>query len=276
MKKTIAIILSVCLVLVSIPLLFAAANEPLNYLVLGDSIAQGSGITNRKEAVYGKVVADTNGYEYTNYAHDGYRTTDLLAKLSTDKYLTAVRKADVISLSIGGNNFMQEKLRIPALVAEAAVGDYRNIEALENTLYNEFSDIMDILHEENPDVVILMQTLYNTHSGALGAIYDIAIPRVNRVITTYLESHPGAYIIVDVAAKFEGHPEYVAADTIHPSALGNVALAECVLETLYELGLGENTVPVVNVEGKDELPNWSQVLKRFFDIFRSIMKMFGK
>jgi len=276
MKKTVAIIISICILIAVLPMAFASAEERLNYLVLGDSIAQGYGVQNRDEAAYGRIVADTNGYEYTNYGHDGDRTTELLAKLKKDKYLTAVRNADIISLSIGGNNFMQEKPRIPLLVSEAAVGYTRELDALENTLYNEFSEIIDIFYRENPDVVILVQTLYNTHTGVLGAIYDVAIPRVNRVVTTYLENNPGAYVIVDVAAKFEGHPEYVAVDTIHPSALGNVAIAECVLETLYELGLGENTVPVVNAEGEDEIPNWSKLLKKIMDIFRKIMKSFGR
>lgn len=60
-KKITAIILSIVLVLGTFGICAYAENENPFYLVLGDSIAYGSGITNSREACYGKIVADTNG-----------------------------------------------------------------------------------------------------------------------------------------------------------------------------------------------------------------------
>ena len=54
-KKIISVILCLCMIL---PFTLAAhAQEPLNYLLLGDSIAQGYGVYNRDKACYGKIVA---------------------------------------------------------------------------------------------------------------------------------------------------------------------------------------------------------------------------
>ena len=57
-KKIISIILAValCIGFVSVS---ASAKERLNYLLLGDSIAEGFGVKNPDEASYGKIIADT-------------------------------------------------------------------------------------------------------------------------------------------------------------------------------------------------------------------------
>ena len=58
MKKITAIVLSVVMVVCLFTVYGYAQTEKPFYLVLGDSIAYGSGISNSKEACYGKIVAD--------------------------------------------------------------------------------------------------------------------------------------------------------------------------------------------------------------------------
>lgn len=271
MKKIIAVLIALTMLTCFIPL--ADADEPLRYVLIGDSIAFGSGVYNSTEACYGKIVADTNGYIYDNYAVSGFTSGNVISTLQQSEVISAVEKADIISISVGGNDFLQQN--IPLLVSQAAVGIYTHLDNIEKNLYKNLATIITTIREVNPDVVILMQTLYNTHIGVLGAIYDLAIPRVNRVIYGYLDENPGAYLLLDVAAAFDGHPEYVAADTIHPSAEGNIAIAELVLAKLYELGLGTNLTPVVNAAGIDQIPFISTILKKIFDVFRAFAGMFG-
>lgn len=66
--------------LVSCCAVAAAEEESQHFVVLGDSIAYGSGLSNPKGAVYGKIVADTNGYSYENYAVPGHTTQKLLRR----------------------------------------------------------------------------------------------------------------------------------------------------------------------------------------------------
>ena len=107
LKRLIALLL--CLALAAcLPVFGAAAEEDAPfYLVLGDSIGYGSGLSNAKEAVYGKIVADTNGYAYANDAIPGYTTQALLRLMQTDDVKADIAKADIISISIGGNNFLR-------------------------------------------------------------------------------------------------------------------------------------------------------------------------
>ena len=81
-----AVILSVVMLLCAFNLGAFAQEEKLSYLVLGDSIGYGSGLRNSKEACYGKIVADTNGYDYANDAIPGHTTQNRRQQFSSRQY----------------------------------------------------------------------------------------------------------------------------------------------------------------------------------------------
>ena len=68
----------------------------------------------------------------------------------------------------------------------------------------------------------------------------------------------------------EGHPDYIALDTIHPNAVGNIELAKLVLRTLYDLGLGDKTEPVTKNVGIDEIPFTSYIFRAIRNFFNRI------
>lgn len=268
-KKIISVILCLCMIL---PFTLAAhAEEPLNYLLLGDSIAQGFGVYNKDKACYGRIVADTNGYNYNNYGVNGLRTCDLIDQLAAPEVAEAVEEADIISLSIGGNDFLQQNL--PRIAVEVLADNYKIVNDIKEIFAENFAVIIGTIKELNPDVVILVQTLYNPMKFVLGDFYGLATVRVNDAINEYLDENPDAFYLVDTAPVMENHPECVAVDTIHPSAVGNEAIARVILEKLCELGLGENTEPVVNAIGIDEIPFTSYIVKFFRGIFIKALGM---
>ena len=277
MKKTISVLLVFCL-LFACALPAMAADGAKNYVVLGDSIAQGSGLYNSDQAAYGRIVADTNGYNYANYGVNGQRSWDLIEQLKTEPVAFAVSQADIVSLSIGGNDYLQQNL--PKIFADVAQGDYKIINDIQNNFRGYFAEIVAMLKAANPEVALFVQTLYNPRYDALRDFYGLATERINGVITDYLAEHPGAFYLVDTVPVMEGHPEYIAVDTIHPSAVGNVALARLVLQRLYEEGYGENTEPVTNAIGIDEVPFTSYIFKAIRDFFTMIVNLikgvFGK
>ncbi len=277
MKKTICVLLSVLLAF-AFTLPAFAADGAKNYVVLGDSIAQGSGLYNSDQAAYGRIVADTNGYNYANFGVNGLRSWDLIEQLKTDPVASAVAAADIVSLSIGGNDYLQQDL--PKIFSDIARGDYKIINDIQNNFRGYFAEIISLLKAANPDVALFVQTLYNPQYGALRDAYGMATSRINEVITGYLAENPGAFYLVDTVPVMEGHPEYIAVDTIHPSAVGNVELARLVLQRLYEEGYGENTEPVTNAVGVDEIPFTSYIFKAIRDFFSMIVNLikgvFGK
>ncbi len=249
LKKVTAVILCFIMLIGSMSIAAFAAQDKPFYLVLGDSIGYGSGLRNSREACYGKIVADTNGYDYANDAIPGHTTKNLLSRLEIESVREHVKQADIISISIGGNNFLLGNL--PALLYGLIVKeDLSQAESIIDGFYEDLGKIIGIIRSLNPDAVILMQTLYNPQTGYIGEAYQTAIDMLNETIRRR-QSENGEIEIVDVAAKLTDSEKDFASDGIHPSVEGNKKIAVAVLEKLVELKLGETAQPVINTEGVD-------------------------
>ncbi len=250
MKKLTAIILSLAMIFCIFTVCgYADAEKPF-YLVLGDSIAYGSGILNSREACYGKIVADTNGYDYANHSIPGHTTTNLINRLNDETVIADLEKADIISISIGGNNFLMSNL-IGLMFDSIVKNDHAQFDAIADNFYEEFCEIIDIINSHNADAVILMQTLYNPQSGYLRAPYQQGADRINAAIERYNSENPDEIVIVDVGAALGDDMANYADDDIHPSAQGNEIIARVILDKLNELNLGSDAAPVIQSEGKD-------------------------
>lgn len=274
-KKILCLVLAALMVFTVTSFAADDEKETLNYVILGDSIGWGAGVLNSDEAVFGKIVADTNGYNYKNDAVNGYMTSDLIRHLNKDNVAKDVAAADIISISIGGNNFLRADMR--ALIAQYNEGDYSQFDSIVANFYTEFDVIISRIKELNPDAVILMQTLYNPGKGLMKDVYSVALERLNAAYRRYVEENPGVYELLEVGAAFEGHDEYVARDNIHPSASGNITIAKVVLEKLYELGLGETTEPVLNHRGieQTEFFSFEYIKYRIRSFFARIKALFS-
>ncbi len=250
MKKVIALFLSLSMLIGMICFTVSAQADTPFYVVLGDSIAYGSGISNSREACYGKIVADTNGYDYANHAVPGHTTSNLIRRLSEEKVIADVSEADIISISIGGNDFLMSNL-IGLMFDSIVMNDHSRYDSIAEGFYENLCEIIDIINSHNEDAVILMQTLYNPQSGYLRAPYQQGADRINAAIERYDEEHPGEIIIVDVGTALGEDMANYAEDEIHPSAQGNEIIAELILETLSDINAENSVTPVINEEGKD-------------------------
>lgn len=253
MKKYLAVVLSILMVVSCFAVTANAEEEPIDYVVLGDSIAFGAGMVNTVEACYGKIVAETNGYNYVNHSIPGITSGFLLTMLTDgEKIRASVAEAEIISISIGGNNFLTNN--IVGLAFDCLVK--KNTESFDEiaaVYYEELCEIMNRINELNPDAVVLLQTVYNPQDGAAGTVYGLGGDKLNEMMKKYDAEHPGEIVIVDVAAALNGDETNFADDKIHPSARGNELIAREVLKVLYELGLGSTSEPVITTEGLDFL-----------------------
>lgn len=250
MKKIITLTVALLMFFGMFNIFVFAEDDKKFYVVLGDSIAYGSGLKNSQEACYGKIVADTNGYDYVNHAVPGHTSTDLISLLDNETVISDIIKADIISISAGGNDFLKNN---PSdLIFDAALeDDYSGFGEISQMFYENFSQIIDKINLLNPDAVIIMQTLYNPQSGDLGILYQHGVDEINSKIYLYAENNPGEIYVADVASAFGDDLKNIAKDGIHPSAKGNVIIAETILDLLFELDLGTSDIPVIAEEGKD-------------------------
>ena len=271
-KKSVCVLLSVLTLLCALTITSCAAERAKTYLVLGDSIGVGAGIQNPKEANYGRIIANTNGFIYYNDAVNGHTSAKLLSRMAEKDVIGHIKEADIISVTIGGNDFLKGNL--PALAAQGLVGNYGAIDDVVENVRQNFDTAIATIRRYNKDAVILMQTLYNPIESAplLGNVYAEGISRLNAVFTDYAENHPGEIEIVDVAAAFAGKSGLIAVDTIHPNAEGNLLIAKTVQEKLYALGLAETAEITVEVQPDNwvETGNGSSILERIVKFFRNL------
>ena len=105
-KRILSTLLALCLALSLLPAsALAAGGEQKSYVALGDSITTGYGLA-EKEAGFARQVADSNGYTLTNLAKDGATSSMLLTSLSDSEVSSAIASADLITITIGGNDLM--------------------------------------------------------------------------------------------------------------------------------------------------------------------------
>ena len=248
-QKLISVLLCVLLLLGTLGVA-AAAEDQTRYVVLGDSIAYGSGLSNPKKAVYGRIVADTNGYAYENYAVPGHTTDNLLRRMENNTVKEAIKNADIISISIGGNNFLLGDLN--ALLYDGIVKqEYSRFDEIAAGFYEGLCAIVDNIRALNADAAIVLQTIYNPQTGYVGDVYQNGADRLNAKMREYLQTHPGEILLADVAAALTDSDTDFAEDRVHPSAAGNEKIARVVLQTLFDNGLGSKTEPVINTKGVD-------------------------
>ena len=255
MKKLLAVLLAAVLAASCCLPAFAAEERHLRYLLLGDSIAEGYGVENPDEACYGRIVADTDGYDYENYARVAMDSGELLERLSEETgyfYIrSAVARADIISLSIGGNDYFDHPDVVNLAVGAFFMVNGKKLDGIAEQFYENLCAVIGEIKALNPDATILLQKLYCVWYGVAAHIYTACTGRVNAMIEKYDKEHPGAVVLCDISPAMDGHQERLADDCVHPNAAGNAAIAEVVLRQLYDLGLGTETTPVVNHPGVD-------------------------
>lgn len=286
-----------------------AEKTGINYLVLGDSIAEAiigvSPLEERDNFAYCSVVGQINGYTYHNRSISGKKTGGLLEYISSDVDTTAytpitlIKQADIIQISIVGNNVLLENTSLLAM--EMADGDTTRIDGFLKTAYDEFELIIDRLYELNPDVTILIQTIYNPMYAASTIIsqeakeyvvskghsfYEIGgymLNRMNGVFYDYQREHPYKIHIVDVNSKFDAVKRnstedvdcldrLIFPDCIHPSNEGHAYIATTTQEKLEELGFADHDTAMANYKAlridqlkrlyKDTTVNVKQVTKQ--------------
>jgi len=226
MKKTIAEILCAAILLLSFGVV-SNAKEPVKFLVLGDSIAAGSGVQDKKDA-YAWIVAEANGYDLTNYGAGGDISADLRRKVEKDGDIRkAIAGADIIAVSIGGNDLLHAEEGVAKLVIEGLLGDYSLIDPVIAQFRENFAAIIGGIRALNPKAMLIVQTLYNPAFPlpSLQKAYGTAIGGINEGIRDYLKRHKGAFLLADVYTAFEGRYGVVYIDMTHPSADGHAVIA---------------------------------------------------
>jgi lysophospholipase L1-like esterase len=254
--------------LLAAPLLFVLAacgsgglSGPGLYIALGDSLSEGVGASDPSAAFVSLVHEGLGeGVDLLNLGHSGDTSSDLLDHGHLEQAVAEVgqRNSDddpnndvkLVTLEIGGNDLLR---LYPSLVLTGTCPLLRRaldrpqcVDALRDALDDfgrNLTTALDRLQEADPDLTIVVMTLYNPLSGRLETIVELAevvlegqpdgpLPEgLNDIVRG--EAAERGLKLVDWHPLFEGKAnEYIAGDFIHPNDVGYEVMAEAILEAV--------------------------------------------
>ncbi|HQC55097.1 MAG TPA: SGNH/GDSL hydrolase family protein [Clostridia bacterium] len=284
-SKLIITILLIAVLSASVLAVVSLNNEsyekPLKIVFLGDSISEGilgpAPIHERDSYAFYGIISEINKYEGFNRAVSGHRTyqfEDFIKAGDKNAYLTAthIREADVITISMLANDLLQ--LGAFDLVLDRELTATVATNSLANAKIHFYAAI-DELRRLNPNAHIFMFTQYNPamddpcmfnetriemiretgmEPSEYRAFFQIYIDIMNDIIKDYLEEHPGAYHILDVAKEFDDiyledkvrAGNLLFSDVLHPSNEGHAVIGGVIQKKLEELGLANREKALAN------------------------------
>ena len=188
-KRLIAALLSLCMLLGMAPL-SALAAQPV-YVALGDSISTGYGLdTETAGKSFAEQIAEQQEQELslTMLAQDGETTASLLAKLADadGEVAKALETADVVTLTIGGNDFMNALYEYMADAYNQAVGTSVTAERFKEALEGK-----DAVLEQAAALAFVTQNISGFAVEAGGTLltqFETALNGIASSIRSYTEA----------------------------------------------------------------------------------------
>ena len=180
--------------------------------VLGDSVAHGAGDESGRGGIAGRLGA-------TNFGVDGARTAAVLDLLRRAEVRDAISAADLVIVSIGGNDLFGDAVaRIATIIAPSL--------AMERTI-DRIARIVDRIHATNPAARVVLLGLYDPYRKPA---LDEQVARWDaRLIARFASDR--AVDVVRIADLFVYTARLSPIDHFHPGAAGYALIAARVAST---------------------------------------------
>ncbi|GGD90824.1 GDSL-type esterase/lipase family protein [Paenibacillus nasutitermitis] len=202
----------------------AADDGSFRLLALGDSLTRGAGDPEGKGYVgyLQENMKEKSGRDIalTNYGVNGQIASQLAEQLGQSKTKNEVKTADVIVLSIGGNDLFQGGQTLGNL-------EQANISTIEEAYLLQLDSILKQLRENNADARIFLIGLYNPFGSLDNAAATTRIVREwNYKAAEVAAAYPQT-VLVPTADLFQLQvQDYLARDLFHPNAAGYRLIGE--------------------------------------------------
>lgn len=211
----------------------ATEKEELQYLVLGDSVARGLGSGDRAPHGYSSLVVKGLGeeeripLELHNHGVSGQTSQRLLDSLSQEEIRSQVAEADLISLTIGGNDLLKEALQSNPLQVLS------EFERIQNVYNHNLDQILKEIRALNSDAPVLLTSLYNpiSPSEPYYGLSNKLLRQWNAGMKKTAYHHPLTHV-VDVDNRLRSAQGEWLHDEIHPNEKGYRLIAEGILEDI--------------------------------------------
>ncbi len=243
----------------------SASPDTSTYLIMGDSIAAHYGVSERdsyEHKLIEKLRADGEKWTGDNWGVSGYTSGDLVTLLDKSvedpERRTVLERADLICISIGGNNILQflRERGYSDFPPENSTGWLSLLRALadgtEDMAQNYLSDLEVIMKEirrVNPTATVILQNIHNvardvqgeiTILGSPKRVTDLTEPFFLPLLKTIDENAERlGYYVADTYGAFRDseEPQLLRREMIHPNASGHTLISEVLYKT-YRLAVG--------------------------------------
>lgn len=128
----------------------ASADDAMKIVALGDSITNGYSMDGSLIASYPQLVSSYYGAELVNFAEDSMTSAELLSKISDPAVQSEIADADIVLITIGGNDIMKPVL---------------NNEFIDASKYNTMTELIAAIKAESDKDLfysIALQTKLNS------------------------------------------------------------------------------------------------------------------
>ncbi|MDQ0228876.1 SGNH/GDSL hydrolase family protein [Metabacillus malikii] len=208
--------------------------KTLHVVAIGDSLTKGVGDETNQGGYIGKLInqmderKEIKDIVLNNYGIKGHKTSNLQKKLKENQVVNHLKKADLIFVTIGGNDLMNVvKKNIFSL-------DYGPFREGQKTYENNLKDIINTIRENNTEANIVLIGLYNPFKYMLPELSEIdTIISEWNTASQQIINHDGHSVFVSVEDIFTTTDEILLSDDqFHPNRKGYELIADRVLEEL--------------------------------------------
>ncbi|HYU27047.1 MAG TPA: GDSL-type esterase/lipase family protein [Thermoanaerobaculia bacterium] len=199
----------------------------LSPLVMGDSLARGAG-DEAGLGISGRLLDELHNRRIltrnvANIAINGARTADVLQQLESHNVREVVAQANVIVLSIGGNDLWTDN--------NWRAGPPRDPERVMATVLDRVDKIVRTLRQLSPKSRIFVIGLYNPYGkGPVGPILTMFVNRWNAMLTQRFANDPNV-VVVETYDIF-AFRDRLSFDRFHPKDEGYAAIARRIADAL--------------------------------------------
>lgn len=220
---------------------------------VGDSLTQGVGdSTNRGGYVpYLEELLEkdksVNDALFDNFGIRGNRSDQLLKKLASNEVRAAVKEADYVIVTIGGNDVMKVVRENFSSLNLKAFSQQRKV--FEKNL----QEVLATVRNDNPNSKIILVGLYNPFFKWFADIREIneIIGEWNRASQDVLMKYPNTYF-VEIADLFYDEGENILhTDYFHPNDHGYELIANRIFEKINEDILEKDSDVPLTTENKE-------------------------
>ena len=193
-KRILSTLLALCLALSLLPAsALAAGGEQKSYVALGDSITTGYGLDEAQS--FAEQIAEQEGYTLNDsLARDGATSTDLLEVVRSEANADTLKNADLITVTIGGNDLMDA---LYAYLAEKYNKQNSDTSITAEDVKASLAGEEGAVEEQKTMLVFAISNISNFQSSLIAnSAYDTLWDNFVEIIETIREINQNAQLIV--------------------------------------------------------------------------------